>query len=260
MSPSSFDRSWGRSTYNGLQVHLEKRYTSGFAYTVAYTWSKAIDIGCSGWFQTEGCAVQNPYDLNNDRGPAGFDLTHIFVANWLYELPFGPRKALKTRNRVLDYVIGDWQFNGISTLQSGQPYTVTIRADIANTGNGGYRGVTGTNAGYMRPNVVGDYVLPNPSPAAWFNRSAFAVPSQYTFGNLGRNRMRSDWTRRFDLSLFRQFRIGESKRLEFRAEAFNAFNTPVFYAPVEEYLNSNFGRVTATRGQRQLQLGLKVVY
>jgi outer membrane receptor protein involved in Fe transport len=260
MSPSSFDRSWGRSTYNGLQAHLEKRYASGFAYTVAYTWSKAIDIGCSGWFQTEGCAVQDPYNLNNDRGPAGFDLTHIFVANWLYELPFGPRKALKTGSRVANYVIGDWQFNGISTLQSGQPYTVTIRADIANTGNGGYRGVTGTNSGYMRPNVVGDYALPNPSPAAWFDRSAFAVPAQYTFGNLGRNRMRTDWIRRLDLSLFRQFQIGESKRLEFRAEAFNATNTPVFYAPVEEYLNPNFGRVTATRGQRQLQLGVKVVF
>jgi outer membrane receptor protein involved in Fe transport len=261
MNPSTFDRSWGRSTYHGLQAHLEKRLLSGFAYTVSYTWSKAIDIGCSGWFQVEGCAVQDPYNLNNDRGPAGFDLTHILVTHWLYELPFGKGKALQTGSGVVDYVIGGWQLNGISTFQTGQPFTPTVRADIANTMNSAHRGASGQFAGYMRLNVVGNHKLANPSPAEWFSRAAFAVPPLYTFGNLGRGRLRADWTRNFDLSVFRQFRIRESARVEFRAEAFNAFNTPVFSVPIEEYLNPNFGRVLGTRLRpRQLQLGLKVVF
>ena len=102
---------------------------------------------------------------------------------------------------------------------------------------------------------------PGPAPAYWFNTATFAAPSQYTFGNFGRDVLRADYTRNFDLSVFRQFPLRESKKLEFRAEMFNAFNTPTFSAPNGTFGNANFGRVTSTANTaRQIQLALKIVF
>jgi hypothetical protein len=247
-----FDRSWGRSNYNALQFTLNRQFSHGMAYTLSYTFSKSIDIGCSGWFGVEGCSIQDPYHFNNDRSISGFDLTHVLTMNWVYELPFGFGKRFHTGNRVADYVIGGWQLNGIATLRSGLPYNINISGDIANIGNA---------SGYMRPNLAGDPNLANPSPQAWFNTAAFAVPSQYTFGNFGRFGLRSDWVRNFDLSVFRQFPIKESKAIEFRAEAFNTFNTPTFGTPVSSISSPNFGKVLSTANSaRQLQLGLKIIF
>ncbi len=83
----------------------------------------------------------------------------------------------------------------------------------------------------------------------------------YTFGNFGRNRLRSDWTRNFDISVFRQFRLVESKLLEFRTESFNTFNTPVFGAPTSNLNSPTFGQVSSTANNpRQLQFSLKLIF
>ncbi|WP_321471193.1 carboxypeptidase regulatory-like domain-containing protein [uncultured Paludibaculum sp.] len=247
---TNYNRSWSRSNYNALQTQWQKRFAHGLAATLSYTWSKSIDIGCSGWFGVEGCSVQDPYNFNNDRSVSGFDVPHVFTGHWVWELPFGTGKPLHTGNRAADYVIGNWQLNGIVTLRSGQPYTLTVNGDIANTGN--------TN--YMRPNVVGDWHVDNPNPNQWFDQSAFAAPSQYTFGNMGRNVLRTDGRNNFDLSVFRGFPIREQMKLEFRAEAFNAFNTPDFNAPVSNLNDPNFGKVTSVRSSRQLQFALRLMF
>lgn len=253
IAPTRYQWSWGRSSYQALQFLYDKRFSRGLTFLTSYTYSKSIDIGCSGWFGSEGCSVQNPYAFNNDRAPSAFDLTHVLATNWVYELPFGPGKRFQTGNRVGDYVLGNWQVNGIVTIRSGAPYNISVPGDIANTGN----------SNYMRPNLAGDPNLSNPGPAPgyWINTAAFASPASYTFGNFGRNRLRSDYYRNFDLSVFRQFRITESKRVEFRAEAFNAFNTPTFSAPTGNITSANFGKVTGTANSpRQLQLALKILF
>ena len=247
-----FDRSWGRSNYQAFQFLLDRKFSDDLAYMVSYTWSKSIDIACSGWFGVEGCATQDPYKFNNERGVSGFDLTHILTVNWVYQLPFGPGRKFQTGSRVLDYVVGNWQFNGIALLHSGRPYNLNISGDIANTGNA---------SGYMRPILVGDPELPNPRPEQWINSGAFVVPAPFTFGNLGRHRLRSDWNRNFDLSIFRKFPIRESITIEFRAEAFNIFNTPTFAPPQGNMSSPNFGRVLSTSNSaRQLQLGVKIIF
>lgn len=196
--------------------------------------------------------MQDPYHFNTSRGVAGFDLTHMFVANWVYELPVGEGRRFHTNSGVVNYVLGSWQLNGITTLHSGPPYTITVPGDIANIG---------AASGYMRPNLVGNPTLANPSPAQWFNQSAFAAPPIYTFGNLGRDTFRSDWTRNFDLSIFRQFQLTESKHLEFRTESFNIFNTPTFAAPTSTLGSPTFGQVLSTANQaRQLQFSLKLIF
>jgi hypothetical protein len=232
-----------------LQFLLERRFSGGFEGTVAYTWSKSIDNECSGWYGVEGCSFQDPYNSNIDRSVSAFDLTHVLVANWIYEFPVGRGKRLQT-GTFFDRIIGGWQFNGLAALRSGQPYSLSIAGNIANTGNGS-----------IRPNVVGDFNVPNRTPQHWFNTSAFASPALYTFGNIGRDAMRTDWLRNFDMSVFRLFRIREGMRLEFRMEAFNVFNTPEFDAPTGEFTSPNFGQVTSmTNAARQLQLGMKFVF
>jgi len=254
--PSFYDRSWGRGNYNAFQFSLDRKTSGGLAYLISYTWSKSEDIGCSGWFGVEGCSIQNPYNLDQNKSVSGFDLTHILSASWVYQIPFGRGQRWSSDNRVLNYALGNWGVNGILFLSSGQPYDVGISGDIANTG------MAGCCAGYYeRLNLVGNPNLTNRNPSQWLSSSSFAVPANYTFGNLGRNALRSDWNRSLDFSIFRQFPITESKRFEFRFEAFNLFNTPIFGIPVQNYNDPNFGRVLSTSNTaRQLQFGLKFYF
>jgi hypothetical protein len=249
-----FDRSWGRSNYQSLQATVTKRYGNGLSYSLAYTWSKTIDIGCSGWYGFEGCSVQDPYHFNNDRSVAGSDVPHVLAASWVYELPIGAGKRFRTSSRIANYILGNWQTNGIVQLQSGAPYNIYIGSDIANVG------IIGSD-GNERPNLVGNPNLSNPTPQVWFNKAAYTAPAPFTFGNLGRYTGRTDWVRNLDFSLFRQFPFTESKRLELRADSFNIMNTPTFGAPHRDLNDVDFGRVTATRNtERQLQLALKLIF
>jgi hypothetical protein len=250
--PTYYDRSIGRGNYNALQFMFDKRFSSGLAYQVSYTYSKAIDIGSSGWYGVEGQSVQDPYNYNNDRSVSGYDLTHTLSVNILYELPFGKGKSFSTGNRFLDYVIGGWQANTITSVRSGLPYNITVDGDSANTGN----------TGYLRANLVGDPNLSNPTADEWFNTAAFAAPAVYTFGNLGRYRLRSAPVWNIDASVFRQFPFLESRSVEFRAESFNLPNTAILGTPESNLSNSDtFGHVTSTaNSERTLQFGLKIVF
>ena len=252
ITPTFYDRSWGRSNYHAFQFMLDKKFSRGLAYIVSYTWSKCIDIASSGWYGVEGHSSQNPYNFNSDRSVCGFDLPHVFTANWVYQLPIGPGKPFNPSNKVLSYVLGNWQLNGIVLLRSGQPYNLSVPGDIANTANNGY----------MRPNYIGgDIKLSNPTPAKWFNTSAFAVPAAFTFGTAGRHILRTDGYENFDFSIFRQFPFTEGKWLEFRAEMFNAFNGIVYGTPTGDILSSSFGQVFGTANQaRQVQLALKFIF
>jgi hypothetical protein len=286
ITPTFYDRSIGNGNYNSLQFNLNRRYTSGLTYQVSYTYSKSIDEGSSGWFGVEGNSLTDPYNIKGSRGPSGFDLTHVLSINTLYQIPVGKGKRFSTGNSPLDYVLGNWQINGIITVRSGTPYNAYWGgSDLAHTGNVSW-------AQYERLNLVGDPfkagpVSANPDPLClltvsqvdstgkpgraadnvhtaqtWFNPCAFAAPPDGTFGTTGRDSMRSPSSWNTDLSIFRQFPLwGEKRRLEFRAEAFNLFNHVVFGQPGNDLTNSNFGRVTtAANSTRQLQFGAKLIF
>jgi hypothetical protein len=253
--PTFYDNSIGRSHYNAFQFQLKRTFSQGLTYLVSYTWSKSMDIGCSGWFGVEGCSIQNPYDLNANKSVSGFDLTHDLSVSWVYQLPFGSGAKFQTGNPVLDHIVGHWQLNGIATFTSGAPYDVGVSGDIANTGN------SSATAYYERLNLVGNPKLSNPTTAEWFNRAAFAVPVPFTFGTLGRNALRADWFKNLDLSLFRQFPITETKRLEFRFETFNTTNVPTWGIPDRNFSDPTFGQVLSTRSvERELQFALKFYF
>jgi outer membrane receptor protein involved in Fe transport len=243
-----YTRSWGKSNYNALQVSLDRK-AGDLTYLLAYTWSKSIDFGQDGYFSHND--IQDPNHWQNDRSAAGFDVPQVFSVSWVYQLPFGPRRRWLAAGGVIGHIIGNWQLNGIATLSSGQPYTVTAPVQIQNIDN---------VIGEERPDLIGDPYA-GTSLLQPLNPAAFAVPAPFTFGSLGRNTFRTDWHRNLDLSLFRQFPISEHSRFEFRAEAFNATNTPVFGVPDTFLTDPTFAQVSATANtERQIQLALKLYF
>jgi hypothetical protein len=207
-------------------------------------------VACSGNYGVEGCELQNAYNPRGDRSVSGFDLTNSFSGSFNYELPFGKGRSVNPSNKFLSYLADGWQLNAIVILHSGTPYDVTYQGDLANTGNT-----------FVRANLVGDPTPGDRTPAGWINTSAFAIPPPYTFGDLGRNSLRSDWYGDLDCSLFRRFPIGERLKLEFRAEAFNATNSVVFAAPANVINAPGFGVVTSTANTpRQVQVALKLTF
>jgi hypothetical protein len=257
IGPTFYDRTIGKANYHAFQFQMNKRFTKGLAYQIAYTWSKSIDYGASGWYGVEGQSVSDPYHLDRDRGPSGFDLTHVLSVNAVYELPIGKGKRFQTNNKVADFIIGNWQINSIFSARSGLPYQVYVSGDVANTGNVGWNQ-------YERANLVGgaDPYVDNVTRETGLNRAAFQIPERYTFGNLGRDRLRTVPFWNVDLSIFRQFPIMERAKFEFRAEAFNLPNHPIWGQPSNDMADTaNFGRILNTaNNSRSLQLGAKIIF
>lgn len=235
--PIHYDESIGKSWYDGLQVSLDKKASRGLSYLLSYTWSKAIDIGADEWFGTgtNGTSVQDPYHLQRDKSLAGFDLPQIFTAHVVYELPFGKGRRFMSGLRAVDALIGGWQVNGIANFASGTLFNVVASNSIPNVGSGSAE----------RADLVSDPhsgTCPNGAAAGtlkcWFNIAALAVPSAGTYGNFGRNVLRGDGRANLDFSVFRNFPVTERARLEFRAEAFNLTNSPIWGNP-----NANFSNL-----------------
>src|SRR5437868_3136557 len=112
ISPTFYDRSIGNSSYNGFQFSTNHHGSNGLNYLVAYTWSKSIDVGCSGFFGIESCSIQNPYNIKGDRSVSGFDLTHVLTASANAPLPFGKGKRFANSSGLVNYIAGNWQLNG----------------------------------------------------------------------------------------------------------------------------------------------------
>lgn len=248
--PSGFTRDWGRNWYDALQVTLQRRFSHGLSYSVAYTWSKSLAYG-----STDGLAgdQQNPYDLGQEKGVTSYNLPQVLAVGWIYDLPLGKGTLISSSSQIVNKIIGGWELTGILQLTSGAPYGVYLCGDIANVGR--------TDC-YERPNLVGDPSLSNPTPAQWFNPSAFAVPAQYTYGNVGVNTLSGDGFSDLDLSLLRNIQITERFRLQFRFDGFNVLNTVTYGNPVNQLnLPGQTGAVFGTRStERELQAALKLYF
>jgi outer membrane receptor protein involved in Fe transport len=256
MPQSFFDRPIGQLDYNAFETSLQGRSrATGLTYLVSYTWSKGLNYGTDGWYGIGTTSIENPYNFKGDRSVTGYDLPHVFTAGWVWAVPIG-KSGFSTGNRISDYVLGNWQINGIATLESGRPYTVGDEGDIANTGNFNFVGT-----GYERPNQVGNPKPQHQTPSQWINPAAFVAPAQYTFGNTPRNSLRTEPFKNLDASLFREFPLLESMKLQLRLDSFNSFNHPVWGVPNTCQNCQNFGVVTSTvNSARQLQLSGKVVF
>ncbi len=246
----------GKSTFHGLNLKLERRFSSGFQILLAHTYAKSIDTDSAGSF---GSPNLNPANFQLDRGPSDFDIRHRTVSSIVYELPFGKGKPIgRDVNRAADLVIGGWQVNGIISHQSGVQRSVTStnttglsyitqRADATGIAyNSSFGGINpGEDFGGNNTNLF------------WFNPNAFSQTLPLKFGTSGRNIITApDWWN-FDLSAFKNFNFKEGVYLQFRAEAFNAFNNVQFNPPEMSVVSPNFGRLTSALRPRVMQLALR---
>jgi hypothetical protein len=255
ITPTFYDRSTGRGNYNALQASVDRRFSSGFSYDVAYTWSKSMDVGGDGYFGVEGGVPQNAYDPGQyDRSVSGLDLRQVLAVNTLYQVPVGKGKRFSTGNGVLDYIVGNWQINNIFQAHSGSPFTLWDGNDVSNTGSLGFYP-------YEHLNAVAS---PAPKlPGTWFNTNAYAAPAFGTYGTVGRNTLVGPAFWDLDSSVFRQFPVGEGRQFEFRAEAFNLANHVNLGQPDGLITDgSSFGTISGTAYSnsflnRQLEIAVK---
>jgi hypothetical protein len=239
----------GRSEYNSLQASLRQRFQKGLEFMASYTWAKGMsnNRGFYGQFggpssggslATEGAYWQNTYDPDADWGPMFYDLRHNFVLSGAYELPFGKgRKWGSDWSGAANALLGGWKLAGIYQARTGFPITVI---------DGRARSLQGER-GSERPNCVGDPVPSDQSITKWLDINAFSAAALGTFGNCPVGVGRMPGYQNIDLTLSKRFDLGGSRGLEFRVEAFNAFNHPSFGPPARDLSVPNtFGQITST--------------
>ena len=241
------------SNYNSLQVSVQQRLSGVSQVNVAYTFAKNLTDS-----QTDrSSAPQNPYDIHAEYGRAQLDRRHVFITNFIYELPF-----FRGEKGVLATVLGGLQASGIFTYQTGIPFTATASGyDPAGIG------FLGPSAAGGRPDQIGDPNSGAPhTQAQYFNTSAFQTtfPStgiSNTPGNTGRGTIDGPSTTRLDFTLTKNFHFTESLNLQLRGEMFNVFNTTNFTTfSSTNAVSSLFGRVSGTRDPRTVQLGIKFLF
>lgn len=239
------------SSYHGLGLKAEKRYSGGLTFLGSYTWSHAIDTGAGTLDDgTAGGGTRDNYNMATQRGNSAYDVRHVFVASGLYDLPFGKGRAWLNSGGAVDWVLGGWQVGGIYNYRSGLPFSATINGDLTNTGTTNY------------PNRVGSGVLPESQRSIdrWFDVSAFALPAQYVYGNSGRNILYGPASSSADLKIGKNFYFAERYRVEFRTEMFNFTNTPNFGRPASTTNLPQAGQIRSAADPRRIQFGLKFVY
>lgn len=236
------------ANYQGLTVSLHQQLTRGMQINANYTWSHTLDVAND---SNDGGVPMDPYNWRLDYANASWDVRQRFVGTYVYEIPF-----FHPKSHWLEAAFGKWQFNGITTLQSGMPFGLTLSTDAANT----------SSQGTLRPNIVGKPVWNCGAGhlKACIDPSAFAVPALYSYGNAGRNILRGPHMFDTDLSVFKNFPIRERLKLTIRAEAFNVLNNPEFSNPNSSNTNiqsPSFGSITSTSvSARQMQFGAKLSF
>ena len=218
----------GKANYNSLGSKLTKRYSNGLTYLASYTWSKSIDTSSS--IRNQGNDTlfpMNSYCRECERARSAFDVRHRFVTSALYELPIGKGKGLDVQNGILNAAIGGWQVGSIITIQSGYPFNISQSGDPSNTGHT-----------FDRPDATGIDPDANwdPTPSKWFNPAAYTKAADGFHGNLGRNSGTTPGMFSWDFSMLKDFTFTERNRLQFRFEAFNFPNHPVWAIRMEMWL------------------------
>ncbi|HMF76342.1 MAG TPA: carboxypeptidase regulatory-like domain-containing protein [Bryobacteraceae bacterium] len=237
----------GSSSYNALQVSFQRRFTKGLSIDANYTWAHEIDdvVG----FSTEGTGGYGlvPGQIAKlDRGDSDLDIRNRVAIMANYQLPFG-----KSLRGWVGGVAKGWEINSLASWETGLPFTVLNANNIS--------GTSLSNQG-DRPNVVASTSLPSSTLSEFFNTAAFQAQPAGTLGSEARNALHGPNFRHVDLSVFKNFPLGEARNIQFRAECFNISNTPSFAAPNASLGGTQFGQITGLNVNytpREFQLVLK---
>ena len=261
----------GIQNYNALQIAFQQRLSRGLSFQANYTWSKCLTDNF-GYYGRYGDAAnsqasadvafqQNAYDILADYGYCDHDVTNVFNGYLAYQLPFGKGRQYGSNvSPVLDAVLGGWNVNTVFTVHGGFPISMLDWA-----------GDPGTGSFQPRPNCNGPSIATpyqeNPASLGggyvWFGTANMSNPPAGYFGNCGVSTERGPGLAQVDIGVDKNFTIRENQYVQFRAEAINAFNTPVLDVvgySIDVYGGSGAGVVNTSQGARNLQLALKYVF
>jgi hypothetical protein len=267
---SGLIENYGRNSYDSLQTKLSKSYSSGFLINAVYTFSKALALCCDA-LSDKNPAIQIPQYRNLNKAFWGSNRTHAFSMSTVYQLPFGAGKPWLNHG-VGKAFAGGWQIQGLMTIYSGQPFSISADGTSLNA-PGNTQRANQVKANVAIPGAVG----PGQS---WFDPLAFASVTTPTFGTAGYNNIFGPGAFNVDLGLSREFQVGERWHVQFRADAFNATNTPHFSNPNGNVSNmvlngdgtirslGGYSTITSTNGgfgregidERLLQLGVRISF
>ena len=254
---------YGNSSYNGVNIGVEQKYSYGLLFKANYTYAKFIDnvesradLGYS-TYSYSNFALLNYYDPRSARGLSGNDIRNRFEWSSVYELPIGQGKWIAPKSAVLNQAVGGWSFGVIATAYTGTPLSPI---ELNNQ--------TFSNSFGNRPNLVGNPNLRSGRSrseklAEWFNTAAFTDPAAYTFGNAPRSFGRGPGGENFDLSLLKDFHSWRKSDLQLRLEALNALNHPNFANPNTQNGSPTFGQVTGLKAGTQariVQIGVHIAF
>jgi hypothetical protein len=254
-----------------MVASLNRRFNRNVQYGVSYTWSHCIDNSSSTSGLEGGQPIMEAYNASRDRGNCLFDRRQNLTLNSLVALPF---KGTFVGHQLIE----GWQLSGIFTARTGQPFTPTVGFDVS--------GAQPSYAGSVRPDLVAGRTAEDITKgliSGYFDRTAFAVPTPGTFGNLGRNVLRGPGYVNLDFSINKETKINEDLTVQFRAETFNTLNHPNYALPAtgvftlaacqanntaclsgqtpNTSFNPTAGRITATAtAARQIQFALKFIF
>src|SRR5262249_34056745 len=251
--------SQGNSSFNALQLGFNRRFTKGLSLTSGFTWGHGVDnagansTGTGGYGNFVGPLAQAIANVKHyDHGTSDFNIKYRWSFGANYELPFG-----KNLKGATGQAFSGWQINGSAIWQTGLPFTVTDQQAVS--------GIIG--GGAERPNQQrSDIRVSNPTVGVagqFLDPAAFGMPTAFTLGNAARNNGYGPNQSVVNMSLFKTFKLTEKVGLQFRTEAFNLPNHPVFGNPTTAFGNANFGKITSTAGvytPRQIQFALKLLF
>jgi hypothetical protein len=263
----------GVANYDALQISFQQRFSRGLSFQANYTWSKCLTnnfgyYGRYGDSQASQASAdiafqQNAYNINGDYGLCDHDVTNVFNGYLTYQLPFGKNRMYgKDASPVVNAVLGGWDVNAVFTVHGGFPISMLDWGGDPNTGS--FQPRPNCNG----PAIATPYAENPPSKGGgyvWFSTANMSNPPAGYFGNCAVDTERGPGLKQVDLSVAKNFTIPghEGHSLEFRAEAINAFNTPVLDVigySVDVFGGSGAGVVNTSQGARNLQLGLKYVF
>ena len=232
----------GIANYNGLVTTLERRFVNGLQFLASYTWSKSMDL-----YDGDNGGMETIYHPKLTYAPAGWDRANNLILSGTYALPIGPnRKFASSDNLFNRLVVGGWQVSGVYHFATGQPIAVTA---VNNADRSPYVSVFANTI--CNPNQL------QRTRFLIYNAACYVQPANGQYGSSGRNSVRNPLLSNMDISVSKAFKITENHQLEFRAEAFDAFNHPNFLAAGGSVGTNGLGRVTSSTTQRLAQFALR---
>jgi len=247
--PAFGEVSWrgnkNNSNYEGLSVAVKRSFSRGLLLSANYMWAHEIDDGSNGSGDGDSLVAENVACQACERADGIWDVRHVFNANAVYQLPFGPGKPYLNQPGIVSSIAGSWELTSTVVARTGFPINVTIDRSASAVPDG--------NNTDQRPDLVPGVSLTPPGGSTigeWINPAAFAVPANGTFGDAPRDVARGTGAWQIDMGIGKHIPLTERARLEFRAEFFNIFNHPQYGLPLSDFSvapgPNGFGNIVGT--------------